>query len=165
MWLHIEGRICGWGDGLDHCNFYSFQRSLLVCSSVWKAYFQVLQCSLSPLDNSQKFSLACWSPHSLNFTCKAELLPKKLKPAEVQVSWQYLVILNKEKYLTITCIKKGASNNCAAILPIPTLHIPSFPILLSRALINFFLQGWLVFNKINELIQLTAKPPKHRSRY
>lgn len=36
---------------------------------------------------------------------------------------------------------KGASNNCAAILPIPTLPIPSFPILLSRALINLFLQG------------------------
>lgn len=40
---------------------------------------------------------------------------------DVRVSWQYLVILNKE-YFTIICILKGATNNCAAIVPIPTLH-------------------------------------------
>lgn len=107
MWLHTEGQICGWGDRLDHCKFYGFQ-SLLVCSSTWKARFKVLQCSPSPSDNLLKFPLACWSYHSLTFICKVELQPKKCKHTNVQVSRQYLVILNMEEYLIIACILKGA---------------------------------------------------------
>lgn len=57
---------------------------------------------------------------------------------DVHVSWQYLVILNKEEYLTIVCILKGATNNCAAIVPIPALQISSFPFLLPRILMDFF---------------------------